>query len=222
MKRAVRHIDRAIKSIYGLDPTVSAEKFLVGSSAPVIEIASASRQGALLIQPDSHSPEDVSVGIYLSPNVSESLGALDFERPHLWSHAETSAFAVATEEISHFHYFVFHAAADRAVTQLELEIQAEVDKFLLLYFARRRGGRSAARVFSDTLSQLFDRFHLAEELTDIERARYAEASRLALRLILKIKPLCVARGFERGLKWLRRYYRLDRAEKLSRIDSRVL
>lgn len=219
MKRAVRQIDRALKSLYALDLRFHAERFLIpdaGSRKETARAGHAAHQGALLVR---ETGEGADIGIYLSPAVREGLKGIDFSRARDWSHERTSAFAVAAEEISHFHYLLFHAMAGRAVSQLELEVQAEIDKFLLLYFARLGGGSPSAEIFDETFRQLFEEFRLNESLGDETRERYEAASRLARTLVLKLAALCLAPRFENGLRWLRRYYRLSRAEKLSHISS---
>jgi len=40
--------------------------------------------------------------------------------------------AVVIEELSHFFYAYFHASYDQAISQLEMEVQAEIDRFMVL------------------------------------------------------------------------------------------
>jgi hypothetical protein len=52
-----------------------------------------------------------------------------------WSHDQIAAFTLVAEEVSHFHYLLHHAHQGRQVSQFELELQGDVDKLLLTYFA---------------------------------------------------------------------------------------
>ena len=41
-------------------------------------------------------------------------------------------FCLALEGVSHFLYLIWNASFDRSVTLLEMELQAEIDKFVML------------------------------------------------------------------------------------------
>src|SRR5690349_8205570 len=62
-------------------------------------------------------------------------------------------FLLAVEGVSHFIYAICCARADRAVTQLELELQAEIDKYVTCLLlgepARAASERIRARLFGD-------------------------------------------------------------------------
>src|SRR5687767_8386015 len=126
MKSIIRKIDRAIKRLYNLDSRLSAEDFLVVKPQPGF-------QGALLVH--SEQPNQISVGIYLNESVRRSLRVFPKGRSAFWSKETLSAFTVATEEVSHFHYLLHHVTAGRPVSQLEMELQGDIDKFLVAYFA---------------------------------------------------------------------------------------
>ena len=85
-------------------------------------------------------------------------------------------YCTALEGVSHFHYFVWSAARARNVSLLELELQAEVDKYasaLRLTLEQREG-----RVPRELFHRLFDGASFLPHLTDAERRRYEEAHRL--------------------------------------------
>ena len=82
------------------------------------------------------------------------------------------AFCAATEGVSHFLMLIERMRRAEPVSLLELEVQAEVDKFVSarLHLPHR----------SDVLwRQLFEDAELAQGLDDAELARYQEAGRLA-------------------------------------------
>lgn len=131
--------------------------------------------------------------------------------------SEINDYWLAIEGISHFLYLTWRGAHARAMTQLEMELQAEIDKYLcscLTLPGERRG---------QWLPQLH---HILFEQTviaageDPDRAeRYATANRYAARYCRSLLP-----GLRQGLSLalineLRRFYRLSQNEKLRRINE---
>ncbi len=120
-------------------------------------------------------------------------------------------FCATTEGVSHFVYFTYCGSwQDRPVSQLELELQAEIDKFLLLLI-------SSGGVGESLLEALFDRFELCEGLDESEQERYAVANREARRYAKWLQ-----RRFQKGhgalaLADARRLYRKPMAAKLEHI-----
>ena len=176
MKQAVRKIDRALKRLYNLEGRYRAEDFLI--QKPVAD----SQQGALFVQKESES-NDLQVGIYLSREVYKELESFREWRPREWSRDQVSAFTVAAEEVSHFHYLLFHVEKGRSVSHLELELQGEIDKFILTFFANLQTGE-AEKTFEALFEQLFHHFRLAENLSEEQRARYQAASDYARKFLL--------------------------------------
>ncbi len=82
------------------------------------------------------------------------------------------AFCAVVEGVSHFLLLIERARRAEPLTLLELEAQAEVDKFVCASLHRPGRERELhARIFSEAV--------LHEGLADHERARYREAGRLA-------------------------------------------
>ncbi len=80
------------------------------------------------------------------------------------------------EGVSHFLYVATRARAGRPVPLLELEVQAEIDKFaLLLLHLWRRGLR---RMSGALRGRLFERVGYRAHLGAEARHRYREANRL--------------------------------------------
>ena len=114
--------------------------------------------------------------------------------------------AVVVEAGSHFMLLVRRAARDEQVSLLELETQAEVDKFVT---ARLVVGRE-----TDLCARLFGRATLATHLSAEERERYTAAGRLA-------EPYC--RSLDRlphvdaVLGELRGFYRMSGHARMVRL-----
>ena len=84
----------------------------------------------LLVAP-LHAGE-VALSLYLDPALLQRLAAADpLERLHGGNVADC---LTALEGVSHFVYLVWNASHDRAVSLLELETQAEVDKYAITVF----------------------------------------------------------------------------------------
>ena len=85
--------------------------------------------------------DGMELGLYLDVSVLERLGrrcplvALD--------ESNLGDYCTALEGVSHFHYLTWSADCDRRVSLLELELQAEVDKYAsaLSLLLAQRGGR---------------------------------------------------------------------------------
>lgn len=218
MKTAVKKIDRALKSLYNLDTPHRAERFLIHladkKSAPDRPC-----EGKLLIQevePEKGMDGDVNVGIYLNSPVRQSLADYENWGPQVtWSLTQLNAFSVATEEVSHFHYLVFHSRVPRQVSQFELELQGEIDKFLLAFFSNVEL-QSLTDLFDSLFIRFFEHYSLRADLNAAERERYTRATQGARNFLRKHRRLLAdPNGQEKALRLLRRFYRLDQAEKVS-------
>lgn len=223
MKAIVRKIDRALKRIYNLENRYWAERFLLRGHNHAIAKHHANLQGAIFVQGGSleqltgTASDDLSVAIYFSEPVRKELSDHTKWRTTEWSQQQMSAFAVATEEISHFNYLIHNAMTGRAISQLELELQGEVDKFLLSYFALiTKAERPPGAVFEALFNQLFERFHWSENLNEEQMERYAQANQCAQRFILKCRAdLAKPHSSDRVFKLLRQFYRLSASDKMS-------
>jgi hypothetical protein len=126
-------------------------------------------------------------------------------------------FWTAFEGVSHFTYYVHRATHDRAVTLLEMELQAEVDKFVATTTLLRRQGE---RPPPSLHHWLFAKARLAEQLTDAEQERYLRANHYASKYCLKLWPqLSSGRGWEGLQQELRHFYRLPRGAKIEHIEA---
>jgi hypothetical protein len=162
----------------------------------------------------AQSGGDLSVGVVLDPGVGESLRGADPRRR--LDERNLGAFCTLTEEVSHFVYLLFRAAVHRPVTELELELQGDVDKYLGVVFLLSLQNEGA--VSRSVREALFRRYRLADGLSAEKAERYRAASRLADRYcgFLESAFLVPAR-LEDLCREARRFYRLGQREKLERI-----
>ena len=122
------------------------------------------------------------------------------------------------EGISHFNCVVWKAAQERTVSLLELELQGEIDKFVstsLLALDQADGD-----LLNRLHGWLFTNVRFHDELDDEQRKRYQSANDYAARFCHRLQKQLIDND-ELALSELRRFYRLQLADKISHIHSRA-
>jgi hypothetical protein len=202
-------VQRRLEALYALEAQAPVTEFLI----PAEEAAAYPGGGSRTLV--TQKGEDVSLGVVLEDSVRIRLAESD-PRLHL-DGGNLDPFCVLAEEVSHFVYLFFCARAARQVTQLELELQGEVDKYLSTVFLLSLQNEGA--VSPGLRELLFRRYRLAAHVTDEEgRQRYRRASDLAYRYCsyLEARFLRPSRLHELARE-ARRFYRLGQRDKLERI-----
>lgn len=155
--------------LYDTKPVDDIERFIIACETdPQCTLVGnrISEREALLIR--EHGDE-LELGLFIAPDIIEVLSA-----PNPIDHPD--ALCCAIEGVSHFLYLCDRIEKGIKVTQLELELQAEVDKFILLnLIAARASGSSPPRLFD----MQFEDHRFDPGLPDEDRMRYIEASRYA-------------------------------------------
>ncbi|MFN7133185.1 MAG: hypothetical protein ACK4N5_13990, partial [Myxococcales bacterium] len=121
----LNELQDALQTIYGIDLPHRVEDFVIGR-AQLQQLGQSERAPETLYVQEIDG--DVDIGLYISPEVMRSLPNLGRVGHELMS-ALLPAFTTAVEGVSHFVYLTLQALRDRAVSMLELEVQAEIDKF---------------------------------------------------------------------------------------------
>jgi len=201
-------VQRRLEALYAVGTQAPVTDFLIPAEAASDYPGGGSR--TLVTQ----KGDDVSLGVVLEDSVRSSLAVRD-PRVHLDA-SNLDSFCVLAEEVSHFVYLFFCARAARQVTQLELELQGEVDKYLSAVFLLSLQNEGA--VSPRLRALLFRHYHLAEHVTDEGRDRYRAASELAYRYCgyLEERFLRPSRLHDLARE-ARRFYRMGQREKLERI-----
>lgn len=155
---------------------------------------------------------EADVALYLEQELLDRLAQRDpltrLDRDNL------ADFWSALEGVSHFTYYAWNAARDKSVSLFELELQAEVDKFVTTgILLREQTGREPSGLHG----WLFDSPTLAAELGDEERERYRRANRYAAKYCSRLLP--GSTDGEAVQNELRYFYRLSQASKLAHIDA---
>jgi hypothetical protein len=198
-------IQQRLAELYDLHPVPDVECFVCGPEL-LAELAgedAARRREVLLVLEDE---EGVFVALYLDPEVLAQLRA---GRPRF------DALQLATEGVSHYLYLAFRERNDEAVSRLELEVQAEVDKYAAGLLAGN--GVGAIRERSRALRQrLYGSARFLDDEGSPEGERYRIAHRAAARYAAQLEARFVDRGrLEELAIELRRFYRLGARDKLA-------
>jgi hypothetical protein len=205
-----------IGGIYDVSVVYDVYDFLVTDRR---QLPAAARSGIAdeeLIVAESANGAEVNVSLYLDPALLERLAGAD---PLVALNAGNVAdWWTALEGVSHFLYLAWNAGHDKPVSLLELEMQAEVDKYVASYWLMRR---QYPRHFPAELRRvLFERTRIDPRLAHEQRRLYAEAHRYAARFCQRLEQrlTSAAHGEREVLAELRRFYRLNTARKRAHIE----
>jgi hypothetical protein len=182
-RAALRRIQRRIERYYELE------------SAPDVALfASAGTEGEREVLFVRDGGEAVEMALRV-PGATPSMGAND-----VWLQL--------LEGVSHFVYLAERVRTSLPATQLELELQAEVDKFVFLAL----DGDAAPRVDAQSLHRRIFEQSIFLHPADTEAGeRYRYANRLAARLAARL----AGRDSADVRALLRRFYRAGQAEKIA-------
>jgi hypothetical protein len=207
-------MQRCLTDFYGLELRYDVNDFLITDHVLAGVLGGAARpvEEELLI---SEKDGGAEVSLYLKQELVDRLQRND--PVAALNHSNLADFWTAFEGVSHFTYFVFNACRNQCVTLLELELQAEVDKFVATSLFLQRQGET---IPVNLHRWLFDLPKLHEQLTPAEQERYTCANHYAAKYCLRLAgQLDDDRRTERARRELRHFYRLPRQEKIGHIDA---
>ena len=209
MAEILTRIQNRLNELYDVD-SLPVEPFICSEEEARAAVGDAvSRGEVLLVSEDADG--GISVGLYVDESALDLLRSDD---------ASLEAYWLAAEGVSHFVYLIFRAQNDESVTQLELELQAEVDKYATALLDGWGVGLIAERSRQIRRRLFDDAEYLDDEGTE-EGERYRLATRTAARVVANLERRFVAREDLAGLIGeLRRFYRLGRREKLAYANER--
>jgi len=165
----------------------------------------------LLVRPDE---DYLDVSLYLDSSLIKRLGN---NYPSQSTNLNAlHDFWVALEGVSHFLYLVWNATFDRPVSQLELELQAEVDKFVSATTLLDLEKNNA--FMQEIWSLLFEKPKFKDKLEKYELARYQKANAYASQYCLNLMGMQNQTTSSLHNE-LRRFYRLNQQAKISRIGN---
>jgi hypothetical protein len=116
------------------------------------------------------------------------------------------------EGVSHFVYLADRASRDREMTQLELELQAEVDKYVVLAASIEKFDASKSRQLR---TRLYETVVFVDAPNTIEGERYRLANDHARRFTGRLEREFIARSRYSELRAeLRRFFQMSQGDKL--------
>lgn len=210
-------LQKHLTDIYQADHGFAVTDFLITDPA----LAKLLGCGMLVPQTDesvllSQDNDGLALSVFLD---EQMLQRLDRDNPlEALRTGQLDDLCKVLEGISHFNYIAWSARQDKSVTLLELEMQAEVDKFVSTWlmaldqedydFARRLHG------------WLFDDVSFNPELDRQQLERYRAANDFAARFCHGLRER-LHRDGKKGLHELRRFYRLSQTDKISHIHAQA-
>jgi hypothetical protein len=215
-------LQELIGGIYDVRIAHDVYDFLVTDRARLPAAARGGTAEEEVLVAQSPDGQEVALSLYLDPGLLERLAHADpLTRLHGGNVGDC---LTALEGVSHFLYLAWNAAHDKPVSLLELEMQAEVDKFIASYLLLTR---QAPGHFPRGLRRLLFARARPDPRLDAPRARlYREASRYAERFCRRLEhSLARACAQPHGIAdrevfaELRRFYRLTNARKRAHIEA---
>ncbi len=129
-------VQEQFEKIYQLPQYLSIEDFLINQETleklkgeQSNHLTTLNLKGLMLLLPEE---DELSLAIYLNDQVMNNLRK--YSPSQGLNERNINDFCIMAEEVSHFLYITWKAQHSIQITNLELEIQAEVDKFIICTF----------------------------------------------------------------------------------------
>ncbi|MBI3181230.1 MAG: hypothetical protein HYZ28_03705 [Myxococcales bacterium] len=200
-------VQQHLEAIYGIRCELRVSDFLVDEE--VARRLGGGRAGEELLLSEENG--ELGLALYIPREVLARLSVYESSPTGAVLEVELGGYCELAEGVSHVLYLTHAAAHSRTVSLLELEAQAEVDKFATCVLLRWSEG---LRWGLELSSRLFERVSFRPGLSEPERWRYLEANRLARAYCRRLLRLVAAGSVERFLTELRYSYRLGAEAKL--------
>jgi hypothetical protein len=198
-------VQRGLETLYRVETELDVDDYVVDRGVRDAAGVSSTPREQLLVRQDD---DGLELALYVDPAALANLVANDPRRS--LHRGNLGDFLLAVEGVSHFVLLAWRARQERPVTALELELQAEVDKYVTCLLTAGR----------DLREVLFRDFRLHDGLAADERERYLVANENAAAYADALHGRFVARGdVPAMIAELRRFYRLGLGEKLERIRA---
>jgi hypothetical protein len=202
----VARVQRGLEGLYRCEAGIEVAEYLLDEAARgALQLQRLASEQLLLSVEDG----ELSLGLFLDPQLLVRLGARD---PSLGvDDSNLADLCHAIEGVSHFLLVATRAQQGRPVSALELELQAEVDKYVTCHLMGYGDGLR---------EQLFERSTLLQDLSAEERERYRMANDCAYAYTGHLERRYVRqRRLDAMLLELRRFWRAGLHDKLRSIRA---
>jgi len=178
-------VQRSLERLYQIEDAPDVHAFL--------EAADEGEREALLVREMPDGAVEMSLRV---PRMGEGLDPL----------------CQIIEGVSHFVYLAERARVAREATQLEMELQAEVDKYVVLAGAIRELDVRRSRALR---AELYERVVFAHAASSVEGVRYRIANELAAKFVRALERRYLATNrLDEMRSELRRFFRMGQEDKL--------
>lgn len=209
-------LQHSLQSVYEIETRYRVQDFVIHDPELAEQLDQSSNRRSipekLLI---CENDGDLQLSLYLDSKLVEGLQeagpTLQADDPGMVD------FWTVLEGVSHFLYVIHRAEFDHEFSLLELELQAEIDKFVIANHLSPDPRRSSLWNLYD---RLYSSWTLDDQLELHESKRYYRASTLAARFSRDLARRQLA-GEHPGttINTLRRFYRLSHHQKLRAIQT---
>ena len=214
----LRPLQDRLEQIYGIDTCHDVDDFVFTDRtlAKHLEGSNHSREAEekLLVREQA---DGLDLSLFLDLDLVERLGSDD--PTHSLHDGNLADFCTALEGVSHFVHLVWRALQSRPTSHLELELQAEIDKFVAcIALLDGQGMTAATRILR---RRIFQQVRFDDALAADERERYQRANHYAARYChhLESRYLRPFSAAPRDLSMeLRNFYRLGLRDKIAHIE----
>jgi len=216
----LRGLQSLLHRLYDVEPGHDVYDFLVTDRGALAQFEPDNDSRTLdeeLLLAEALDGSGAGIALYLDAQLLKRLEGAD--PVGCLTEENLADYCTALEGVSHFVYSTWRLSRDVPVSLLELETQAEVDKYAVTVFlmglqqAATLRGAYPAQVHN----RLFDRVRFDARLAPHQYERYRTAHRCAARFCRELERRFVNRGvtrIEALVRELRKFYRLGSAQKL--------
>ena len=212
----LQQLQRLLEGIYDVPSTHVVDEFVFTDRALLpADLRHRAADEQVLV---SEQDDGAAIGVYLDGKLLERLAAANpVDALHSGNLAD---FLTALEGVSHFTYLAWNAGHDRPVSLLELELQAEVDKYVGSLWLLR--SQQPARFPRELHHLLFERARVDESLAGERVGLYQHANRYAARFCRRLERALRQKRADVStvnIGELRRFYRWSSARKCRHIEQ---
>jgi hypothetical protein len=205
----------ALADIYDLPATPDVREFLMTDRGRLAGIEAARNCDEQLLLADEG--DTLAMALFIDRAVLDRLSRRD--PVAALTHENLADWLTVAEGVSHFVYVAWNTGFDKPVTLLELELQAEVDKYVLAAWLLSR--QNTGRFPRELHRVLFERARVDARSAGDRAGMYHTASRYAARFCRRLAALLDRKRrapMREALAELRRFYRWGSARKLAHIE----
>lgn len=215
MQMQLHPLQQRLESIYEINTDYDVEQFVFSDNQLATQLEPTSRAIPEKLLVRQHT-DGLDISLFLHRDI---LLKLQQDNPiKALHHGNLADFCTVTEGISHFVYLIWNACHDRSISLFELELQAEVDKYVMAaaLLAEQLGGTLPHNL----PHVLFDNPRFDHQLNLVEQQRYRLANAYARQYCHSLHRHLLELGDSILItRELRRFYRLLHHKKIQRISA---